>query len=350
MDLRPLANSTLIVVAVTYGLALCVAAFAGLGGIWLGFMISLSLWRYAYEVLREVARGRTILQPPGIESANPVGEINVVLHCVFFSVLLYFLATTPLVRGSVPLTALRWLALGLTAFAFPASAALMGLTTSPLAAFNPFSIATVIRVLGEVYWKLLGVAAALIGFVGVVDAWLGSRGFGAWLLASCVGVWCFLALFALIGSAMGERRREFDIPGEYERRAERDERWQDGERQKTLDIAYGSIRSGLPAQGYRTIKELLERERDSLEIYQWTFNRMLEWQDRSHALELAQRFVVRLLESKREYNALLLVDQCRKLSPGFTLPAEVAARLAAYARSVGKHRIADDLGAAPPVV
>jgi hypothetical protein len=347
MNLRPLADTTLMVVALTYGVLLCIGAAAGLGGIWLVLVVLLSIWRYAYEVLREVARGRVILTAPGIETANPIGEMGVVLHCLFFGALQILLLTTPLANGSAALTALRWLVLGAAVFVFPASAALMGLTRSVLAAFNPRSIATVIAVLGGVYWKLLALSAGIALVAAWVDAWA-ARSIALYVVGVCVTVWCFFALFALIGVAMSERRHEFDIPGEYERRAESDERWQHGQWQKTLDIAYGSIRSGLPAQGYRTIKELLATERDSLEIYQWTFNRMLEWQDRSHALELAQRFVVRLLESKREYNALLLVDQCRKLSPSFALPPDVAARLGAYARTVGKHRLADELGAAPP--
>jgi hypothetical protein len=54
------------------------------------------------------------------------------------------------------------------------------------------------------------------------------------------------------------------------------------------------------------------------------------------------------MEARREYDALLLVDQCRKLSPTFSLPPDATARLAELARRVGKHRLADELGAAPP--
>ncbi len=84
-----------------------------------------------------------------------------------------------------------------------------------------------------------------------------------------------------------------------------------------VDRAYASIRSGFVDQGYATLKQLIASERDSLEIYQWVFNRMLDWQEQKFALDLARRFVVRLVEEKREPAALDLIQQCRRLSPAF---------------------------------
>jgi hypothetical protein len=42
-------------------------------------------------------------------------------------------------------------------------------------------------------------------------------------------------------------------------------------------------------------------------------------------------------------STLELAQRCRKLSPSFVPPATFTAELAAYAREVGRHRLADDL-------
>ena len=128
------------------------------------------------------------------------------------------------------------------------------------------------------------------------------------------------------------------MPSERERASSGKRDWQ-----KTLDRAYASVRSGLPAQAYRTVKELIDSEGDSLEIYQWTFNGMLAWDDPRHAAMLGERFAKRLWHAGRKIDALELAQRCRKLSPSFVPPAAFTAELAAYARELGRHRLADEL-------
>ena len=104
------------------------------------------------------------------------------------------------------------------------------------------------------------------------------------LTRDIVATWGFLATFALIGAALRAQRREFDIPGERQdddelRASDRAREWR-----RILDLSYGSIRGGLVAEGYRTIKELLTAENDSVDAHQWVFNHMLTWQDQTHAL------------------------------------------------------------------
>ncbi len=101
----------------------------------------------------------------------------------------------------------------------------------------------------------------------------------------------------------------------------------------------------MPAQAYRTVKELIASEGDSLEVYQWTFNGMLAWDEPKHAALLGERFAARLWQAGRKVDALELAERCRKLSPSFAPPAVFTAELAAYARSIGRHRSADELEA-----
>jgi len=342
VDLRPLGNSTLLVVAATYGVLLQIAAQAGILGFLLGYMVSLSLCRYGYAVLHDVARGRRVLPTPGLETMNPWTELSLALHFTLFALLAYLCATTPLLGDGLLAAAVHYLGLGVVLGVYPASAAVLGITRSVTAALNPMSFGAVIGVMKERYALLLGMCALLAIGVGLAETLVATMGFLAPVLGMIVSTWAYLALFALIGAAIYAQRADFDLPGDLDVREDRDR--QDRERvwKQALDRAYASIRSGFTDKGYSTVRELIAAERDSLEIYQWVFNRMLEWREQQHALELGRPFVVRLVQEKREQTALALIDQCRRLSPKFTIPPEAAA-LSAYARAIGRPRLADEL-------
>jgi hypothetical protein len=200
------------------------------------------------------------------------------------------------------------------------------------------------RVLGGDYWKLLAVSVVLGGFLVLANELARTY----WLLgvvSEMIGVWTILALFLATGAAVRAHRADFDLveaSDDAEQRAERDRQAQ---WQTALDRAYASVRSNLPAQGYRTVKELIDSEHESLAIYQWTFNGMLAWDDPKHAVMLGERFAKRLWDAGRKIDALELAERCRKLSPHFVPPAAFATELADYARSIGRHRSADDLAA-----
>ena len=131
-----LANPTVVVTAIVYGFLLTLAGAAGFFGFLLRLLITLSLFRYGYAVLRNVANGWNHFPPPDIESTNPFGQITVVLHSALFGSLLFLLATTPFVDG-----ALRWPLLAAVAAVFPASAAIMAMTRNAGSALHPASAA-----------------------------------------------------------------------------------------------------------------------------------------------------------------------------------------------------------------
>ena len=144
---------------------------------------------------------------------------------------------------------------------------------------------------------------------------------------------------------MRAHRFQFDLLEGVDDTEQRHERERRQDWQKTLDRAYASVRSGLPAQAYRTVKELVASDNDSLDVYQWAFNGMLAWDEPHHAVMLGERFAKRLWDAGRKVDALELAERCRKLSPQFVPPAAFTAELAAYARSIGRHRSADELTA-----
>lgn len=347
MTLRPLASSSVLLIGIVYGFLLSIADGAGLFGIWLALLLWLSIGRYAYTVLHALARGKRWIPGPGIETMNPIGDWRCVAHFVLFGAALVLLVTTRFFGSGFGGDLIRWTGIAALLAVFPASAALMSITGAPAVAVSWSSILEVVRTMGADYVKLLLALLAMVCLIAILPAVIGG-GILAAVFLNVFSTWALFAMFALIGGALHEYREEFDIPGV---RQDADEiRAQDRARDwsKTLDRAYASIRGGLPAEGYRTIKELLASENNSVEIHQWVFNRMLEWEDRSHALELARRFIERLVEGGHELGALDLVAQCRRLQHDFAAPPVAAARLAEYARTIGRHGMADELAALSP--
>jgi hypothetical protein len=340
MDAKPIFNGTLLLTAVVYGFILWIAMQARLFGFLIGYMITLSLFRFSYHVLREVALGRKYITPPDLESTNPVAETTFVLHATLFSLLPVMFWLMPRIIDGPTGEYVRVLGLILVLGTFPASVAVMAMTRNSAAALSPVAIGTVIKVLRGDYLKLLAWCAAVVVLANVA-AWL--LGGGGGMLDEVIGVWGFLALFALVGSAIRAHRADFDYADVDEIRAQHADEDRKRVWRSAVDRAYASIRSGFVDQGYATLKQLIASEHDSLEVYQWVFNRMLDWQEHKFALELARRFVVRLAEEKQEQAALDLIQQCRRLSPTFDVPPEIAAKLGAYARAVGRPKLAEEL-------
>jgi hypothetical protein len=338
VDFSALGNSTVIATAVVYGLLLGLASFAGFFGMLLWIMLMLSLWRYGYAVLRHVANGWNHFPPPDIESTNPFGEFAVVFHSLLFSLLLYLLATTPFVVGVA-----RWLLLFAVLAVFPASAAIMAMTRNALAALGPTSLASLVRDLGTDYLRLLAVSL-LLGALLTFASWLAAASFMLAVVGDILAVWTVLALFLATGATLRAHRSDLDLVAGLDDAAERGERERQAGWQKALDRAYASARGGLPAQAYRTVKELVASEGESLEIHQWAFNGMLAWEEPQHAALFGERFARKLWDAGRKFEALELAERCLKLSPRFAPPAAFTAELAGYARSLGRHRTADDLG------
>jgi hypothetical protein len=212
------------------------------------------------------------------------------------------------------------------------------------AAFGPQSVASLVRELGGDYAKLLGVSV-LLGAVMAVASNLARVSLVLGVLGEILAVWVVLGLFLATGATVRAHRADFDLLEGLDDAAERRERERHGDWQRMLDRAYASVRSGLPAEAYRTVKELIASEGDSLEIYQWAFNGMLAWDDPRHAALLGERFARKLWDANRKVDALELAQRCQSLSPEFDPPAAFTAELASYARSLGRHRMADELAA-----
>lgn len=341
LDLRPLTDATLAVVAVVFAFLWIIAIAAGLFGLPLMVLLFFAGTRYGYAVIRSVAQGRRSVPPPDLESMNPVGSFQTVLHSGFFGGALFVLVFGAPV-GGVGVDVVRYaLALALGCI-YPASAALLALSGDLGSAMNPRRVTSLIKTLGQHYALLLA-AWCVLAFVSTIVPRLPWPSFLGAPLTFALGIWTGLAFYALIGSLMRSHRHLLDIPGEIESPEEIRERDRRAAWQGFLDRAYASIRSGFAAQGYRTITELVDSEGGSLLVQQWVFERMLTWEDRMHALAFATRLVETLLSHHHDYDALEVVTRCKRISASYTPGGAAAARLAAFARSIGRDGIADEL-------
>ena len=341
-----LLNSTLLTVALSYGLLFTIALRAGLLGLWLLLLLCLSLSRFGYAVLRAVAQGRAP-PPPDIESMNPVSELPLLLHfAVFPGAIGWYQISAAL--GSD--TSLGWVGTAiclLMVAIFPASAGLMAITGSLWCALNPFRIAAFIRELGTAYLSLLAGCVVLF-LLSLLLVQTVSSGWGlAHLLLPFIPVWAFLALFALIGLRIFASREVFDIPGLAEEKRQRQARWAREDRfsewQRSLDVVYANWRSDQHREAYLELRQLIDREQQSIDVFAWLFEKTLEWEDKRCAMDIGRRFVHRLLEDNNETQALGIVLRCRRHTSPLVLVTGDAARLSNYARNNGQLGLADEL-------
>lgn len=326
---------TILISAAVYALLAALSSLAGLFGIWLGVLLSFSVWRYCYAVLRAAAQGRKRIPAPDAESFNIVGEWGVFWHLILFPGLF--------IAGMMYMPIGFFVAV-VVAIAFPASAALMGITSNLTHSVHPPAMLEVVRILGADYFALvLGYVAVLSGAFVILGLISSASGVVPLFLSFGIEFWALLASFALIGSALRAHRLEFEIPSEVVPREEeeisrRHEAWH-----KDLDIAYAAFRSGLDRSGYKTLHDLVDANGDSIEINHWLVENMLDWQEKRYALEVAVRLIPRLVSRGENADALELYTRCRRRDGDFRVAAPEAAALADYARSVGHAGLADEL-------
>jgi hypothetical protein len=326
---------TILATAVVYGVLTAIALGAGIFGLPLAALLFFSLWRYCYSVLRAVAQGRLRIPPPDLDSFNPVGEWAVFWH---------FIAMPGLVIATTPYQPLGFVVAAAVAIAFPASVALMGLTSNLQQAFSPSALIGFARTVGSDYLRLVvGCLAIIAGAVVCITYVAPSLGFGSLLVGLVIEIWALYACFALIGSVLRAHRTEFEIPGELKPREEEALEHQHRECRKDLDIASGAFRSGLHSSGYKTLHDLVAANGDSLEINHWLVENMLDWQDKRYALEVAGKLMQRLLDRDDGAGALELYHRCRRRDPEFRLPPDQADKLAQYASDFGQSGVAAEL-------
>lgn len=346
MNWRILRNGTVLVTSAAYGLLLAIASSAGIFGLSLMLLVTLSAWRYGYALLRDVARGRQAhIPPPGIETMNPVGEMMLIWHFIAFPAVIFLMVVVAPFGSSGIGVGLNLIVAAVFVVVFPASVALMGFTNNIAVALNPAAIRSVMLVMGRDYYALVAACVALVLAAIAVRQGAASLGIAGGIGPSIVGVWAWLALFALIGSSLHAHADELDIPSvrviaEARAADERVARWR-----AELDLAYTALRSGHAQEGFDTINKLVESNGRSREIQFWLFEQMFAWDPRRYALRVGARLIEQLLAERDEATAFELYLRCRRVGD-LELGDTQLKPLAAYADGIGHSGIATELRAA----
>ncbi len=105
------------------------------------------------------------------------------------------------------------------------------------------------------------------------------------------------------------------------------------ERAAVLNHAYGFVSRGNRQGGLRHITGWIQGEADIDSAYRWFIEQMMAWESADAALALAQSYLSRLLEQRRDIEALKLINRCLLENAEFKpLPGDRAKALAAAKR------------------
>jgi hypothetical protein len=286
--LLPARPAGLMLIAVlTLGFAF--SGSAGTFGLPMFAVLASSLCMYSFVLVEHVAHGAH--EPPvlALDMVNPVSEHRPLLQlAIIAAVWLAIRALSPHI-GALATAALEGLALA----ALPASVAVLAIADSFWHAINPLALWHVVRALGTSYLLIVGVALlAGFGLAGLA----GTGALASWELYA-LGIYAWLALFALIGGALFEHRSSLGHEAMHapERVAQRLQAQLDAERDRFVDGLFGQSRGGNLRGAWETIEERLEAEQQQNDAYEWLNSRLAHHEDQRLASRLAQAYIHRLL-------------------------------------------------------
>jgi hypothetical protein len=266
-----------------------------------------------------------------VEAANPLGEMRPLAYALAAAV--FYLGTEAIgdLVGPTVLAAIRLLGLA----ALPAIIATHTVTGSLASALQPQAMVAMIVRLGWGYVVILGVAvgAGLLGSALVLEG-----DDLAFLLRIAMLMLLWLAMFAVLGTALHERRHEVGFEPEHspEQRQRRDDRDRDRERDRIIDRLFAEYRAGRLESAWQTIEQHASQGPTPMAEYEWILERVAAWPNTRLANRIAQSLLPLLLNAQRNGEALKVVRARLQADPDFRLlAAEHLLRLAELARDGG---------------
>ena len=332
----PLSNLSVLLSALFVFLMLEFAAFGGIMGLFLGFLVLPALFRYLMRILDSRAKG----QDPGPLVAEDLMWFDSAWS-LFLIVHLAVLVYVTYILGNRYGVAAMLAANVLLAAVIPASLAVLAITRSPLECLNPRSVAGLIRRSGTSYWIL----PVYFLMAGVVLWWLTTLSLPEFLV-ELFAYYLILVFFALTGAVVQPhdfyKEVEIHAPVEPDRDVI-DERLVK-ERTVVLNHAYGFISHGNRAGGFKHIRSWLENDPEPDSAWSWFFDQMMRWEIKEPALVFAQTFLGRLLRDGDYLAAVKVMTRCCHVNESWLpLPDDRALALKA-AEHCGNAELAKVLG------
>jgi hypothetical protein len=303
----PLRTAPLLLIG-TFAVLLVVAVKARFLGIPLGLILLSWFSKYSFVLMDHLADG--IVEPPvlSMEMVNPLTEQRPMI-LLLMAIGLFYASDAASYwvgeRGALVFT----FAIGAI---LPAVVAVQGATGTVVQSLNPR------RVLGLIA-RLRGDYVLILGFIALV--WLFSR----FVVESAIGdvlplvlriallMYAWLAMFALIGGVLFERRLDIGLEDVHT-----PEHWDAGEdddapdertRDREIDRIYAEWRGGAHANAWKTVLGLVNDSSDPIAELRWLYQRAAQWPDGRLADRLARELLPRLLAKRSTGEALDLARE-----------------------------------------
>jgi hypothetical protein len=197
----------------------------------------------------------------------------------------------------------------------PAIVGVQGVTGSLLQSLNLHRCVRLIARLGRDYVLIIASAAALLT-IAVAIARMSSIHL---LVRLAFDMYAWLALFALIGRVLFERRLDIGLDAAFspERADEAASAENDRERDRLIDRIYAEWRGGAQVSACNTITNLLQQSATPGDELEWLYAKTAAWPDVRLPNQLAQAWLPYLLEAKRHGRVLEVLKERLAADPAF---------------------------------
>jgi hypothetical protein len=316
----PVTAMAVVVPLLVFWLAVSFAAWGGVLGLFLMFLVVPALLRFQMIILEARARG---VEPttPDIDFFSWFGNA-----WTLFPVVLCALTAWAVIAVGAKYSVQWAFVVSLVASLFlPASLSVLAITRSPLQSLNPVAL---FRLIGRCGNTLL-IASAYLELSGWLAYLSDSLPF---LLANLVQMFLVFSFFSVTGSLIEPYGLfdEIDIPAPLEKTSAEISSDIDKQRASVLAHAYGFISRDNREGGFKHIFSELEKDQDPVAAWAWYFENMLRWEQQQHALFFAQHYIHDMLAHGERIPALKVIMRCRLIRDGFKpfpedLPAAVQA-------------------------
>lgn len=305
----PARNVSVLLSALFIFFMLKFAAFGGVLGLFLLFLILPSYFHYLMRLLDARAKG----QDPGplvVEDLmwfHGAWSLFMIVHLALVIYATYFFGSLYNLVGLL-------LATILLAAVVPASLAVLAITKSPLQSLNPKAIGGLISRTGPDYW----ISPTYYLLACLVVRWIASLGWSIFLV-EFISFYLTLVFFSLTGAVVRPHNfyDEVEIYDPVEPGREQVEANLLKERTAVLTHAYGFISRDHRAGGFKHIENWLRQDPDPESAWGWFFDQMMRWEIKYPALLFGQSYLSQLLKNGDNMAAVKVMMRCRHESADF---------------------------------
>jgi len=302
-------------------------------GWFLGIIVSLATYRYAFEVLRHTANGH--LDAPDYGMGLGDGAIGRLLLLIILAI-----AAVMFVALFTRSGALTLLALGAVVLLTPASTISLAMDGSLRRALNPTVPLALATRIGWPYLAAVCLLFVILASALTAAAWLNRfmPPLVSHLTVNFMVTWGLFSNFHLLGYLVYQYH---EVLG-FEPDALADLRRPDPD-QRLLDEAEAHVRDGHPKEAREALRGAIRGRAVSLAVHE-LYHRLLRKDGASPELhDHGQQFISRLIAEKQERRALAVLREILEVDPDF-VPAQVehAILLAERARLGGQFQLACD--------